>query len=78
MPGVWELWELMGVGTRNGAVPFWALTVSFPRPEPRHLPEKQNGLSPVAGTGNSEDRHGPRADHLVEPTVSLETDKVTL
>lgn len=32
----------------------------------------------MAGTGNSEDRHGPRADHLVEPTVSLETDKVTL
>ena len=47
MPGVWELWELTGVGTRNGVVPFWALTVSFPRPEPRHLPEKQNGLSAV-------------------------------
>lgn len=47
MPGVWELWELMGVGTRNGVVPLWALTVSFPRPEPRHLPEKQNGLSAV-------------------------------
>lgn len=27
--------------------PFWALTTSFPRPEPRHLPEKQNGLSAV-------------------------------
>lgn len=47
MPGVWELWELMGVGARKGVVPFWALTVSFPRPEPRHLPEKQNGLSAV-------------------------------
>ena len=47
MPGVWELWELTGVGTRNGVVPFWVLTVSFPRPEPRHLPEKQNGLSAV-------------------------------
>lgn len=23
------------------------MTVSFPRPEPRHLPEKQNGLSAV-------------------------------
>lgn len=32
---------------RGRVVPFWALTVSFPRPEPRHLPEKQNGLSAV-------------------------------
>lgn len=24
-----------------------SLTLSFPRPEPRHLPEKQNGLSAV-------------------------------
>lgn len=46
MPGVWELWELLRVEVRK-AVPFGALTVSFPRPEPRHLPEKQNGLSAV-------------------------------
>lgn len=46
MPGVWELWELMGIGVGR-VVLFWALSLSFPRPEPRHLPEKQNGLSAV-------------------------------
>ena len=36
------------MGWRRGrVVPFWALTVSFPRPEPHHLPEKQNGLRAV-------------------------------
>lgn len=47
MPGVWELWELVGVAGGGRVVPFWALSMSFPRPEPRHLPEKQNGLSAV-------------------------------
>lgn len=46
MPGVWELWELMW-GASRGSIIFWVLTLSFPRPEPRHLPEKQNGLSAV-------------------------------
>lgn len=47
MPGVWELWELVGVAGGGRVVSFWALSMSFPRPEPRHLPEKQNGLSAV-------------------------------
>lgn len=36
-----------GRGGEGRAVSFGALTASFPRPEPRHLPEKQNGLSAV-------------------------------
>lgn len=44
MPGMWGQWGKEN-GRRKGV--FWALIISFPRPEPRHLPEKQNGLSAV-------------------------------